>query len=242
MLSSSKELVLFQCMSHLALMLYLWLRGWALARTQDAVQPIDCPGTERERDKSRAIVDWERWWVTDTQKEKGRDAKAEEEQKAFFFSYFCFWAQFKILWRGGCSEPQQRPACVLMHVCFWVSVPKWERWWSQLDSDWSQNHYPSKAIIPLDSTPHANTFTTNKKDTTHISGSSSAASGMPRTDWWLIVGAGPPSVCQLSSATILSTARPQLSSMSAAEMMMHNKWSLQRNAFLCSKVPEAAPH
>lgn len=58
-LSSSKELVLFQCMSHLALMLYLWLRGWALARTQDAVQPIDCPGTERERegDKSRAIVD-----------------------------------------------------------------------------------------------------------------------------------------------------------------------------------------
>lgn len=87
-----------------------------------------------------------------------------------------------------------------MHVCFWVSVPKWERWWSQLDSDWSQNHYPSKAIIPLDSTPHANTFTTNKKDTTHISGSSSAAGGMPRTDWWLIVGAGPPSVRQLSSA------------------------------------------
>lgn len=46
-LSSSNEVVLFQCMSHLALMLYLWLSS---CTGPAAVQPID---SRRERDKGR---------------------------------------------------------------------------------------------------------------------------------------------------------------------------------------------
>lgn len=46
-LSSSKEVVLFQCMSHFALMLYLWLSS---GTGPAAVQPID---SWRERNKGR---------------------------------------------------------------------------------------------------------------------------------------------------------------------------------------------
>lgn len=56
-LSSSKEVVLFQCMSHLALMLYLWLRGWALALAQPAVQPID---SQRDRERGEKKKRWSR--------------------------------------------------------------------------------------------------------------------------------------------------------------------------------------
>lgn len=54
-LSSSKGVALFQCMSHLALMLYLWLSGWALALALTAVQPIDCPDGNRKKDRKGGL-------------------------------------------------------------------------------------------------------------------------------------------------------------------------------------------
>ncbi len=148
-LSSSKEVVLFQCMSHLALMLYLWLRGWALALAQAAVQPIDSQ-RESNRGKKKEIKQRKRGGkgglesvlvsvlVSDrhTESERRGEGCWGKRREGFLLLFF-FWVQFKIprrerslLWRGDCSEPHWHPACLLVcvcvYVCFCVCFPQRE--------------------------------------------------------------------------------------------------------------------
>lgn len=96
-LSTGKEDVLFQLTSHLALIFYLWLRSSALAAAQGAVQLIDCPGIEKEEEKTSA-GEWQ------TENEESVDGFCDSRTRESLL--LSLWFRFKIPIRKELSSEE----------------------------------------------------------------------------------------------------------------------------------------